>query len=179
MLAISGQRMAALEGGSNAILRHRAAQFYIQFKGDDPELYILNLGTGKYLVKPIEHGADIVHRIGCHGTTIEVSYSGLESHPYHENAKKFMRNGFGCILAYDVAAFIDSALQLASHLANVGDAKTLVIHPASTIHQQLTDEEQLSARVNKEMLRVSIGYEHIDDIKEDFTIAFEKIKEIN
>uniref|UniRef100_U9TGR6 Uncharacterized protein n=1 Tax=Rhizophagus irregularis (strain DAOM 181602 / DAOM 197198 / MUCL 43194) TaxID=747089 RepID=U9TGR6_RHIID len=110
---------------------------------------------------------------------MEVSYSGLESHPYHENAKKFMRNGFGCILAYDVAAFIDSALQLASHLANVGDAKTLVIHPASTIHQQLTDEEQLSARVNKEMLRVSIGYEHIDDIKEDFTIAFEKIKEIN
>ncbi|CAB4477649.1 unnamed protein product [Rhizophagus irregularis] len=156
MLAISGQRMAALE------------------------VTVDNTSsTGRYLVKPIEHGADIVHRIGCHGTTIEVSYSGLESHPYHENAKKFMRNGFGCILAYDVAAFIDSALQLASHLANVGDAKTLVIHPASTTHQQLTDEEQLSARVNKEMLRVSIGYEHIDDIKEDFTIAFEKIKEIN
>ncbi|PKY40386.1 hypothetical protein RhiirA4_453753 [Rhizophagus irregularis] len=67
----------------------------------------------------------------------------------------------------------------ASHLANVGDAKTLVIHPASTTHQQLTDEEQLSAGVNKEMIYVSVGYEHIDDIKEDFTIAFEKIKEIN
>ncbi|PKY19705.1 O-acetylhomoserine/O-acetylserine sulfhydrylase [Rhizophagus irregularis] len=96
-----------------------------------------------------------------------------------------MRNGFGCVLAFGVKgdanigdAFID-ALQLASHLANVGDAKTLVIHPASTTHQQLTDEEQLSAGVNKEMIRVSVGYEHIDDIKEDFTIAFEKIKEIN
>lgn len=63
-------------------------------------------------------------------------------------------------------------------MANVGDAKTLVIHPASTTHQQLNDEEQISAGVSKEMVRVSVGYEHIDDIKEDFENAFKKIREI-
>ena len=64
-------------------------------------------------------------------------------------------------------------------MANVGDAKTLIIHPASTTHQQLNDEEQLSAGVSKEMIRVSVGYEHIDDIKDDFENAFRKISEIN
>ena len=63
-------------------------------------------------------------------------------------------------------------------MANVGDAKTLVINPASTTHQQLTDEEQLNAGVTKEMIRVSVGYEHIDDIKDDFETAFKKIQEI-
>jgi O-acetylhomoserine/O-acetylserine sulfhydrylase len=65
-----------------------------------------------------------------------------------------------------------------SHLANVGDAKTLVINPASTTHQQLTDEEQLATGLTKDLIRVSVGYEHIDDIKDDFKNAFEKIKEI-
>ncbi len=64
-------------------------------------------------------------------------------------------------------------------MANVGDAKTLVIHPASTTHQQLNDEEQLSAGVNKELVRVSVGYEHINDIKDDFENAFGKVLEIN
>ncbi|RGB37313.1 hypothetical protein C1646_757082 [Rhizophagus diaphanus] len=73
------------------------------------------------------------------------------------------------------AAFIDT-LQLPFGMWKT--QKTLVIHPASTTHQQLTDKEQLSAGVNKEMIRVSVGYEHIDDFKENFTIAFEKIKEI-
>ena len=67
--------------------------------------------------------------------------------------------------------FINS-LRLASHLANVGDAKTLVIHPASTTHQQLSPEDQLSAGVNETMIRVSVGLEHIDDIKADFDQAF-------
>ncbi|PKK69036.1 O-acetylhomoserine/O-acetylserine sulfhydrylase [Rhizophagus irregularis] len=132
-----------------------------------------------------ENALELARWLESRDDVLWVSYPGLESHPYHKNAKKYMRNGFGCVLAFGVKgdanigdAFID-ALQLASHLANVGDAKTLVIHPASTTHQQLTDEEQISAGVNKEMIRVSVGYEHIDDIKEDFTIAFEKIKEIN
>jgi O-acetylhomoserine (thiol)-lyase len=63
-------------------------------------------------------------------------------------------------------------------LANVGDAKTLVIHPATTTHQQLTEEEQLAAGVIKGMIRISVGYEHIDDIKEDFENAFEKVREM-
>ena len=83
----------------------------------------------------------------------------------------------GCMLMFalkggydDAVRFIDR-LQLASHLANVGDAKTLVIHPASTTHQQLNEEEQLSAGVTPTMVRVSVGLEHIDDIKDDFEQA--------
>ena len=71
--------------------------------------------------------------------------------------------------------FIDS-VQLASHLANVGDAKTLVIHPASTTHQQLTAEEQVASGVTADLIRVSVGIEHIDDIKADFEAAFERAR---
>ncbi|MEH2167423.1 MAG: PLP-dependent transferase [Nostoc sp.] len=72
-------------------------------------------------------------------------------------------------------AFINH-VKLASHLANVGDAKTLVIHPASTTHQQLSNDEQLSAGVTPDLVRVSVGIEHIDDIKEDFEQAFQQVK---
>lgn len=106
-----------------------------------------------------------------------VSYPGLESHPYHQNALRYLRNGFGGVLSFGVVGgyeagkrFID-ACRLASHLANVGDAKTLVIHPASTTHQQLAPEEQKAAGVEPDLIRVSVGIEHIDDIKEDFDRA--------
>ncbi|KAK9768064.1 Homocysteine/cysteine synthase [Basidiobolus ranarum] len=106
-----------------------------------------------------------------------VSYPGLESHPYHENAKKYLKNGFGGVLSFGVKGgkdagvkFINS-VQLASHLANVGDAKTLVIHPSSTTHQQLNEAEQEASGVTKDLIRVSVGIEHIEDIKEDFAHA--------
>ncbi len=106
-----------------------------------------------------------------------VNYPGLESHPDHELAKKYLRNGFGAVLSFGIAGgyeagkrFID-ATRLASHLANVGDAKTLVIHPSSTTHQQLSPEEQESAGVTEDLVRVAVGIEHIDDIKEDIDQA--------
>jgi len=107
-----------------------------------------------------------------------VWYPGLEDHPYHENAKKYLRKGlFGGIVVFGIKggieagrAFIDN-VKLASLLANVGDAKTLVIHPASTTHQQLSEEEQRKSGVTPEMIRVSVGIEHIDDIIEDFDQA--------
>ncbi|KAG0130259.1 Cys/Met metabolism PLP-dependent enzyme-domain-containing protein [Tuber indicum] len=109
-----------------------------------------------------------------------VSYPGLESHPSHEMAKKYLKRGFGGVLSFGlkggedrIVSVVDS-LKLASNLANVGDAKTLVIHPASTTHEQLTDEEQLKSGVTKDLIRVSVGIEHIDDIVEDFIQAFEK-----
>ena len=74
-----------------------------------------------------------------------------------------------------VRAFVNGT-QLASHLANVGDAKTLVIHPASTTHQQLAREEQLASGVSEDLIRVSVGIEHIDDIKADFAQALEQVK---
>ena len=110
-----------------------------------------------------------------------VSYPGLETHPYHESARQYLRNGFGPVLSFGVEggleagqAFVNST-KLASHLANVGDAKTLVIHPASTTHQQLAREEQVSAGVTEDLIRVSVGIEHIDDIKSDFSQALSSV----
>ena len=111
-----------------------------------------------------------------------VSYPGLADHPYHEQASKYLRGGFGSVLAFGIkggaeagAKFIDS-VKLASHLANVGDAKTLVIHPATTTHQQLTSDEQRQSGVEEDLVRVSVGIEHIDDIKEDFEQAFSQAR---
>jgi len=111
-----------------------------------------------------------------------VNYPGLPSSPYHQLAKKYLRNGFGAVLSFklkdgkEAADFVVDNLQLVSHLANVGDAKTLIIHPASTTHEQLTPEEQKSAGVEPGLLRVSVGIEHIEDIKEDFRQSFDKLK---
>lgn len=110
-----------------------------------------------------------------------ILYPGLESHPNHDTAKKYLRNGlFGSMLAFGVKggleagkAFVDN-VQLSSLLANVGDAKTLVIHPSSTTHQQLSEKEQAEAGVTTDMIRVSVGIEHIDDIIEDFDNALDE-----
>jgi O-acetylhomoserine (thiol)-lyase len=113
-----------------------------------------------------------------------VNYPGLEDHPYHALAKRYLRNGYGGVLTfgvrggYDAATRVIDSLKLASHLANVGDAKTLVIHPASTTHQQLADEEQLAAGVRPELVRISVGIEHIDDIREDFAQALARSVEV-
>ncbi|MBD2169518.1 O-acetylhomoserine aminocarboxypropyltransferase/cysteine synthase [Calothrix membranacea FACHB-236] len=110
-----------------------------------------------------------------------VNYPGLIHHPYHQRAKKYLRNGFGGVLNFGIKGGLEAGktfinnVKLASHLANVGDAKTLVIHPASTTHQQLNNDEQVSAGVTPDLVRVSVGIEHIDDIKEDFEQAFGKI----
>ncbi|MEH1915816.1 O-acetylhomoserine aminocarboxypropyltransferase/cysteine synthase family protein [Nostoc sp.] len=111
-----------------------------------------------------------------------VNYPGLPNHPHHERAKKYLRHGFGGVLNFGIKGGLEAGkafinhVKLASHLANVGDAKTLVIHPASTTHQQLSDDEQLSAGVTPDLVRVSVGIEHIDDIKEDFGQAFQQVR---
>lgn len=111
-----------------------------------------------------------------------VNYTGLEDHPYHERAKKYLTEGhFGSVLTFGVKGGYDAAkifinnVKLASHLANVGDAKTLVIHPASTTHQQLTAAEQEASGVKPDLIRVSVGIENIADIIEDFELAFAEI----
>ncbi len=117
-----------------------------------------------------------------HSKVDNVSYPGLPKDKYNSRASSFMTNrGKGSMLIFslkggfdDAVTFINS-LKLSSHLANVGDAKTLVIHPASTTHQQLSPEEQLSAGVTPTMVRVSVGIEHIDDILEDFEQALNLI----
>ena len=110
-----------------------------------------------------------------------VWYPGLKSSPYHNLAKKYLTNGFGGILQFGIKGgiengrkFIDS-LKLVSHLANLGDAKTLAIHPASTTHEQLSDQEREAAGVLPNLVRISVGIEHIEDIKADFEQAFQKV----
>ena len=117
-----------------------------------------------------------------HPRVDSVCYPGLKSDPYHERAKTYLTGrGMGCMLMFSLKGGFDDAvvfingLKLASHLANVGDAKTLVIHPASTTHQQLSLDEQVSAGVTPTMVRVSVGLEHIDDIKADFDQALQAI----
>ncbi len=109
-----------------------------------------------------------------------VNYPGLTTSPEKERVKKYLRGGAGAILGFGIKGgleagkkFIDS-LQLISHLANVGDAKTLAIHPATTTHQQLSPEEQIATGVTPDFIRLSIGLEHIDDIIADIVQALEK-----
>jgi len=110
-----------------------------------------------------------------------VNYPGLANDPNHYLAKKYLKNGYGGVLTFTIKGdleqtkkFVDS-LKLVSHLANVGDAKTLIIQPAATTHQQLTEHERLSAGVLPNLLRVSVGIEHIDDIIDDFDQAFQNV----
>lgn len=128
-----------------------------------------------------ENALALAQWLNQHELVDSVNYPGLESSSYHDLAKKYLKNGFGGVLSFEIKGgkenavkFVDS-LQLISHLANVGDAKTLIIHPAATTHQQLSDEEQLAAGVTPTGLRISAGIEHIDDIKSDLQQAFEKV----
>ncbi|MFB6343351.1 O-acetylhomoserine aminocarboxypropyltransferase/cysteine synthase family protein [Saccharicrinis sp. FJH62] len=133
------------------------------------------------LERTVQNALEIAKWLENHPAVEAVNYPGLESSKYHELAKKYLKNGFGGVLTFRLKAgkeaaskFVDS-LELISHLANVGDAKTLIIHPASTTHQQLSDEEQLSAGILPDQLRLSVGIEHIDDIKADIEQALQKI----
>jgi O-acetylhomoserine (thiol)-lyase len=131
--------------------------------------------------RTVENALKLAEWLEAHERVESVNYPGLKSSKYHGIARKYLERGFGGVLTFIIkggrekaAEFVDS-LKLVSHLANVGDAKTLIIHPASTTHQQLSDEEQLASGVLPAQLRVSVGFEHIDDIKGDFTQAFEKV----
>ncbi|MFY7840005.1 MAG: O-acetylhomoserine aminocarboxypropyltransferase/cysteine synthase family protein [Lacibacter sp.] len=131
----------------------------------------------------VQNALELAQWLEQHPSVEYVLYPGLKSNPYHELAKKYLTNGFGGILQVAIkggkesaAKFINS-LKLVSHLANVGDAKTLAIHPASTTHEQLSEAEQIAAGVDPNLVRISVGIEHIDDIKADIEQAFEKIAE--
>ncbi|MCP4896413.1 MAG: O-acetylhomoserine aminocarboxypropyltransferase/cysteine synthase [bacterium] len=126
----------------------------------------------------VDNALDLAKWLEGHPAVEWVSYAGLESHSSHERAARYLRHGFGAVLTFGIKGgaqagrtFIDS-VELASHLANVGDAKTLVIHPATTTHQQLSEDEQVASGVSADLIRVSVGIEHIDDIKADFEQAF-------
>ncbi len=126
-----------------------------------------------------ENALKVAQHLENHNLVEWVNYPGLKSHPDYERAQRYLPQGQGAILGFGIkggrdagAKFIDS-VKLCSHLANIGDAKTLVIHPASTTHQQLSDEEQDAAGVSQDYIRVSVGIEDIQDIIEDLDQALQ------
>ncbi len=130
----------------------------------------------------VENALALAQWLEQHPKVEYVNYPGLKSSKYHEVAKKYFKHGFGGVLTFKVkgdptnADILINNVKLLSHLANVGDAKSLIIHPASTTHEQLSAEAQKASGVEAGMLRVSVGIEHIDDIKADFEQALAKIQ---
>jgi O-acetylhomoserine (thiol)-lyase len=131
--------------------------------------------------RAVENALALAQWLEQHPNVETVNYPGLTSSTYHKLAKKYLKNGFGAVLSFTVKGtkqhttkLVDN-LKLISHLANVGDAKTLIIQPSATTHQQLSDEEQIASGVLPTLLRVSVGLEHIDDIKADLQQAFDKV----
>ncbi|MBP6567147.1 MAG: O-acetylhomoserine aminocarboxypropyltransferase/cysteine synthase [Saprospiraceae bacterium] len=132
--------------------------------------------------RTVDNAFELSHWLSIHPQVENVNYPGLESSPYHKLAKKYLKNGYGGVLSFnikgtksDAETFINN-LTLISHLANVGDAKTLIIQPSATTHQQLSEKEQIAAGVQPNLLRLSVGIEHIDDIKNDLIDAFAAVK---
>lgn len=128
--------------------------------------------------RTVDNAMELAEWLSAHPKVESVNYPGLKDNKYHELGKKYLRNGFGGVLSFaikggkEVADKFVNSLELISHLANVGDAKTLIIHPATTTHEQLTEAEQRSAGVEPGRLRISLGIEHIEDIKDDLENAF-------
>lgn len=127
-----------------------------------------------------ENALDVAKFLKKHPHVRWVNYPGLPNHPSHKTAKKYLNGKYGGLVGFGIKGglaagkkFIES-VKLLSHLANIGDAKSLVIHPASTTHQQLTKEEQKETGVTEDYIRLSIGLENIEDIKEDIDQALKK-----
>ena len=127
-----------------------------------------------------ENGRAVAEHLHGHPAVDWVNYPGRPGSPGHETAVKYLKNGFGGMIAFGIKGglaagqkFIDS-LQLISHLANVGDAKSLAIHPASTTHSQLSPEQLREGGIDEGMVRLSIGIEHVDDIIADIDQALAK-----
>ena len=135
------------------------------------------------LDRTVENTLALASWLEKHPQVSKVNYPGLKSSPNHAQASKYLKRGYGGVLSFELKGSKEAAtklvdsLQLVSHLANVGDSKTLIIQPSATTHQQLSDAEQAAAGVTPNLLRISVGIEHIDDIKADLEQAFAKVAE--
>jgi len=127
-----------------------------------------------------ENALEIARWLKKHPLVKWVTYPGLEDNPNHKLAAKYLKKGFGGLVGFGVKGGLEAgkkfinSVKLLSHLANIGDAKSLVIHPASTTHQQLTEAEQLATGVTSDYIRLSIGLEDVEDIKADIDQALQK-----
>ncbi len=131
--------------------------------------------------KHCENATKVAEYLSGHDKVVWVKYPGLDTHPTHDNARKYFKKGYGAMVVFGIKGgrsagekFINS-LQLISHLANVGDAKSLALHPASTSHSQMSEKELLEGGITPDMVRLSIGIENVEDIIEDIEQALKKI----
>ena len=130
----------------------------------------------------VANAKSVADFLAAHPQVEKVNYAGLASSPWHALAKKYAPKGSGSVLSFEIKGGIEAgkkfveALKLHSHVANIGDVRSLVIHPASTTHSQLTAEEQATAGVTPGLIRLSVGIENIDDIKADITDGFAAAK---
>lgn len=131
-----------------------------------------------------ENALAIAKWLEAHPQVAEVNYAGLESSPWHDAAKKYAPRGCGAVLSFEIKGGVNAGRALVdgvsmfSHVANIGDVRSLIIHPASTTHSQLTPEQQLTAGVTPGLVRLSVGLEHIDDIIADLEAGFAKAKDL-
>jgi O-acetylhomoserine (thiol)-lyase len=129
----------------------------------------------------VDNALELAKWLNAHPKIQNVDYPGLPDNKYHSLAKKYLKHGFGGVLAFTLKGGKEAAdklvnnVKLISHLANVGDAKSLIIHPASTTHEQLTEEEQKSSGVIPGSLRFSVGLEDVEDIKNDLEQALKSL----
>lgn len=135
------------------------------------------------MIKHSENALAVANHLESHSLVKWVNYPGLKSSPEKERVAKYLKKGAGAIIGFGIKGGVEAgkkfinSLQLISHLANIGDAKTLAIHPATTTHQQLSEEEQLATGVTSDFIRLSIGLENIDDIIADIDQALKKSQE--
>jgi O-acetylhomoserine (thiol)-lyase len=144
-------------------------------------LFLQGIETLQYRMEAhSRHALAVAQHLERHSAVTWVNYAGLPTSPYHALAKKYLPHGCSAVLTFGIKGGLEAgkklidSMQLFSHLANVGDARSLVIHPASTTHQQLSDEEQRLSGVTKDMVRLSVGLEDLDDILWDLDQALEK-----
>ena len=144
-------------------------------------LFLQGIETLKFRMEQHSRNAlEVAHWLEKQPSVSWVKYPGLGSSPYRALARKYLSKGCGSIVTFGIKGGLDAgrklidSVQLFSHLANLGDAKSLIIHPASTTHQQLTDEQQIEAGVTKDLVRISVGIEDVEDIIWDLDQAIAK-----
>ncbi len=133
------------------------------------------------MLRHCENAMKVANYLNDHAKVAWTNYPGLPLSPYHQDARKYLSYGFGALVGFGIKGGVEAGktfiegLELHSHLANIGDAKSLAIHPATTTHSQLTPEEQVASGVTEDFVRLSVGIEDIDDIILDIESALEKV----
>jgi O-acetylhomoserine (thiol)-lyase len=133
------------------------------------------------MIKHSENAMRVAQFLKSHPKISWVRYPGLPDDPSYKTASKYLKNGFGGMVVigvkggYDAAVKIIDSIKLFSHLANVGDAKSLILHPASTSHSQLSEQQQRDGGLTKDLIRLSIGLEHHDDLIEALDDALSRV----